>query len=845
MATPQARTHLSFHSGSSMHRSISTTSRILLPFLFALTFAGCALGFDSTVPAFDVVTEEDASGQQDAQADDVISDADVRPDAALQDVLDSGGGVDDAGSADGASDAGAAPTVTVSAPTEGEYTMGTSVGIRWSASAAETAQLSLVNSETCSVAADGVVLPNIVTVDAATGAYTWDVPTTVAVGNYRIRVVVSADAGQAAGCSPQFTLRDPPTCESIGCQERNRGCRTVSGSPVCGGCLEGFAEVGGSCMLLCSELLAPANGSVTLEGGTLFGATATYSCMDGHTLLGAATRTCEASGDWSGIAPNCVADSCGAVATVANATASVPSTTTGSTATFTCEPGYRTRSGTSNTQVCDGTSWSWTGRPLSCIPVVCGTLSSPVYGSVSTPSGVEFNDVATYSCNSGYTLSSGSATRTCEASGTWSGSPAVCSPVDCGAPPTVTNGSRTFSFTTYNSTASYTCNSGYTRLGPATLTCGATGSWGTVPTCNDTNECTSGSVCTATGNTCTNTTGSWQCSCAAGYSGTPVTGGNASCTLLPSLGATCSADSQCPSGSWCSTVSGYRRCSPRVFSGAAHQMDFVFVPSGTFQQGTSGATNEERPFNATISRNYFVSRTEVTQGQWKAATGGTNPSCFQSTTGTSCTTSNANNSGPVEQVDWYSAVAYANWLSLSQGLSQCYTLTPSTCADSVSDWGDGSTSCTTATFTGLTCTGYRLLTESEWERAARGNTTSTYYWGEATDSTTVGLYAWFSGNTGSRTQEVGRKQANNFGLLDMSGNAWEWVWDWVAGSSGYFSYPSGSTNDYEGPVTGSSRGFRGGGWANGAPSLRSAYRVYYSPTTRDSYVGFRLARTAL
>jgi formylglycine-generating enzyme required for sulfatase activity len=277
-----------------------------------------------------------------------------------------------------------------------------------------------------------------------------------------------------------------------------------------------------------------------------------------------------------------------------------------------------------------------------------------------------------------------------------------------------------------------------------------------------------------------------------------------------------------------------------VFGGAAHQMDFVFVPSAPsgYQQGTLGATNNERPYTATISRNYFVSSTEVTQGQWKAATGGMNGSCFQSTTGTSCTTSNANNNGPVEQVDWYSALAYANWLSVNQGLSTCYTL--SGCTDATSGWHDGVHSgCTGATFTGLACTGYRLLTESEWERAARGGTTSTYYWGEATDTATVGLYVWFSGNAGNRTQSVGGKQANVFGLHDMSGNVWEWVWDWYASA-----YPSGSATDYIGPSSGSLRGFRGGNWAFGASFLRSALRNGDDPSLRDFYVGFRLARTA-
>jgi len=267
-------------------------------------------------------------------------------------------------------------------------------------------------------------------------------------------------------------------------------------------------------------------------------------------------------------------------------------------------------------------------------------------------------------------------------------------------------------------------------------------------------------------------------------------------------------------------------------------MDFVLVPAGTFEQGTPGVTNEERPYTATITRDYWVGRTEVTQGQWRAATGTTNPSCYQTSTGTSCTTSNANNDGPVESLDWYSALAYANWLSSQNGLQQCYTL--SDCTDpGVPGWGDGLHSgCTGATCTGFTCTGYRLLTESDWERAARGGTASTYYWGSATDTATVGQYAWFSGNAGNRTQAVSAKWPNAYGLYDISGNVWEWVWDWYASA-----YPSVSAADYLGAASGSFRGRRGGSWFSSASVLRSAVRNVGVPTYRVFDLGVRLART--
>jgi formylglycine-generating enzyme required for sulfatase activity len=257
-------------------------------------------------------------------------------------------------------------------------------------------------------------------------------------------------------------------------------------------------------------------------------------------------------------------------------------------------------------------------------------------------------------------------------------------------------------------------------------------------------------------------------------------------------------------------------------------LGFVRVPAGTFFQGTPGNTSNERPFEATITRDYLVFATEVTQGQWLAATGGVNPS-----SSTSC-----GNDCPVTQVDWLSTLAYANWLSEQGGLAPCYGLTPTTCADSISDWADGKTSCTGVTFVGLSCPGYRLLTESEWERAARAGTTSTYYWGFATGTATVGLYAWFGSNAGNRTRSVGTKLPNAYGLYDMSGNVEEWVWDVYA-----TSYPSGSATDYIGPTSGSGLGIRGGSFGSSASGLRSASRFSFFANDRYFFLGVRLART--
>jgi len=323
------------------------------------------------------------------------------------------------------------------------------------------------------------------------------------------------------------------------------------------------------------------------------------------------------------------------------------------------------------------------------------------------------------------------------------------------------------------------------------------------------------------------------------------------------LGASCAANAECASG-LCSTDAvdaGNRRCAPiELPSAGGGAMEFRYVPAtppGGFTQGSptteSGRATNELQWQSTLTRAYYVSSTEVTQGQWKAATGGTNPSCYQSTTGTVCSTANANDAGPVEFVDWYSAAAYTNWLSANDGdpaTTPCYTFTPANWEATVSNWADGdhdlnSVAVTDVSWTtGPACTGYRLLTESEWEWAARGpvasgTLASAFYWGAAVDT----AYAWYALNADARTHTVGTLLPNAYGLYDLSGNVREWVWDW------YDNYPTTPQTDYTGPSTGPTHVRRGGSFNNDGTTIRSAYRIFGGSATHQS-LGFRIARSA-
>jgi formylglycine-generating enzyme required for sulfatase activity len=193
--------------------------------------------------------------------------------------------------------------------------------------------------------------------------------------------------------------------------------------------------------------------------------------------------------------------------------------------------------------------------------------------------------------------------------------------------------------------------------------------------------------------------------------------------------------------------------------------------------------NEAPVHNVTLS-DYQIGETEVTQALWKAVMS-TNPSRWQG------------DNLPVEKVSWDDCQEFITKLNQATGKT------------------------------------FRLPTEAEWEFAARGGTKSQGY--KYSGSNTIGDVAWYTVNSGSKTHEVGTKQANELGLYDMSGNVWEWCSDW------YGEYSSSAQSDPTGPSTGSYRVQRGGSWYNAAWCCRVAIRSGYTPTIRYYYFGLRLA----
>ncbi|MCK6573455.1 SUMF1/EgtB/PvdO family nonheme iron enzyme [Myxococcota bacterium] len=262
---------------------------------------------------------------------------------------------------------------------------------------------------------------------------------------------------------------------------------------------------------------------------------------------------------------------------------------------------------------------------------------------------------------------------------------------------------------------------------------------------------------------------------------------------------------------------------------------YVTIPAGEFMMGSpeseEGYCWGEKRHRVRITRGFYLKATEVTQGEWESVMG-SNPSRFK----------NCGKTCPVESVSWIDAVSYLNKLSDHEDLPRCYHAN--------------------GAFVGLSCKGYRLPTEAEWEYAARAGTTGAVYAGTwdivgENNAPALGPIAWYGGNSGVSyeggswcgdrpekqeasstcgTHPVGQKRANAWGLFDMLGNVEEWTNDWSD------QYPGGKETDPVGPASGGFRSTRGGGWSNIARHVRAAVRGWYAPGNRFDYLGFRPLR---
>jgi formylglycine-generating enzyme required for sulfatase activity len=252
---------------------------------------------------------------------------------------------------------------------------------------------------------------------------------------------------------------------------------------------------------------------------------------------------------------------------------------------------------------------------------------------------------------------------------------------------------------------------------------------------------------------------------------------------------------------------------------AAMPAGFVRVEGGTFQMGSTSGDSDEKPVHTVTVSGFYMSKYEVTQKEWREVMG-TSVSQQRDMRDKSWSLYGVGDTYPMYYVNWYEAVEYCNKRSVREGLTPAYR-------------GSGD-----SIVCDFRANGYRLPTEAEWEYAAKGGNQGglTY---EYSGSNSVDAVGWYSGNSGGSTHAAGTKQPNSLGLYDMSGNVWEWCWDW------YGSYSGGSQTDPRGPASGSNRVLRGGSWYDYAWYLRSANRNYYGPSLRYNFNGFRLVRALL
>ncbi|MFZ2829606.1 MAG: SUMF1/EgtB/PvdO family nonheme iron enzyme, partial [Mesotoga infera] len=252
------------------------------------------------------------------------------------------------------------------------------------------------------------------------------------------------------------------------------------------------------------------------------------------------------------------------------------------------------------------------------------------------------------------------------------------------------------------------------------------------------------------------------------------------------------------------------------------QEKMVLVEKGSFTMGDTwsvGFSNEKPVHQVTLTYDFYIGKYETTFDEYDA---------FCETTGRSKPKDEGwgRGSRPVIKVSWNDAIAYCNWLSEKEKIPKAY--------DDKGNFLDKDGMITTDP---SKVVGYRLPTEAEWEYAARGGNKSKGY--KYAGSDTIDEVAWYTSNSGGKTQEVGKKAPNELGIYDMSGNVWEWCSDWY--DSGYYA-KSPTTNPYN-STAGSYRVIRGGGCYYIATYARVARRFHGSPTVTDRVLGFRITRT--
>ena len=278
----------------------------------------------------------------------------------------------------------------------------------------------------------------------------------------------------------------------------------------------------------------------------------------------------------------------------------------------------------------------------------------------------------------------------------------------------------------------------------------------------------------------------------------------------------------------------------RVQVTADDATSMAIIPAGSFMMGDNlDGDSSALPVHAVYVSTFYMEKHEVTKNLWDTV--------YQWAIGHGYGFDYAGSgkaaNHPVQTIDWYDCVKWCNARSEKEGRVPAYYtdagLSVRYRSGQVAPYVNWSS-------------GYRLPTEAEWEKAARGGASGQRFPWSGTSNITHSMANYYSSSsyaydvsptrgyhptfaTGGYpyTSPVGYFAANGYGLYDMAGNVWEWCWDWYGG------YSSGSQTDPRGPTSGSNRVYRGGCWVNCADGCRAAYRGNGYPTGWNLTLGFR------